>query len=154
MQNIYACLLRKLRDSKSNNASIIQIRILVAYESRRKNFNSSIFLTNLGMLMPTGQPLMQVGFAQSRHLWASIMAISGLKPVFTSILLLFLTHHLHIMNLVVNQVGTMILLMAQIKDLKLTLTLFFLLALALMIRQVQFVSFLLLINYCQVVIKV
>ena len=47
-------------------------------------FPRSIFLINEGMLMFTGQPSTQVGFAQSRQRLASVMACSSERPLLTS----------------------------------------------------------------------
>ena len=49
-----------------------------------RNWPRSIFLMNDGMLMLTGQPSTQVGFAQSRHRLASVSAISLVSPRLTS----------------------------------------------------------------------
>ena len=51
----------------------------------------SKYFINFGMLVPTGQPIIQVGETQSRHRCDSYIANSNVNPLFTSILLLFLT---------------------------------------------------------------
>ena len=48
-----------------------------------------ILLINLGMLMLTGHPVMQVGFTQSRQRCASLRASSSERPLLTSVKSLF-----------------------------------------------------------------
>ena len=43
-----------------------------------------MFLIKEGMSIPTGQPFIQEGSAQSKHLLASVCACSNVKPWFTS----------------------------------------------------------------------
>src|SRR5665648_530393 len=45
----------------------------------------SMYLTNFGILILTGQPSIQVGFGQSRHLEASSCACFSSSPIFTSL---------------------------------------------------------------------
>ena len=47
-------------------------------------FSRSMFLMNVGILMPTGQPFIQLGSAQSRQRFASSTACSRLRPCCTS----------------------------------------------------------------------
>src|SRR5574344_1712095 len=49
-----------------------------------RNCPRSIFLMNEGMLMFTGQPSTQVGFAQSRQRLASVIAMVLVRPMLTS----------------------------------------------------------------------
>ena len=49
----------------------------------------SIYFTNFGILVPTGQPDTQVGTTQSKQRDDSLTAISKVNPLLTSILLLF-----------------------------------------------------------------
>ena len=58
--------------------------VLLSTLAAARNWPRSMFLTNEGMLMLTGQPSIQVGLAQSKQRLASVMAISAVKPMFTS----------------------------------------------------------------------
>ena len=61
-------------------------RALVSFNTlaASRNLPRSMFLMKVGMLMPTGQPSIQVGFGQSRQRCASVIACSRVNPRFTS----------------------------------------------------------------------
>ena len=60
--------------------ALVSFRVFAA----SRNSPRSMFLMNLGILIPTGQPFMQVGLGQSRQRLASVMACSSFSPKFTS----------------------------------------------------------------------
>ena len=59
---------------------------LVSFSTLAASRNSprSMFFTNVGILILTGHPCIQVRFGQSRQRWASCMACSFVNPRFTS----------------------------------------------------------------------
>ena len=60
--------------------ALVSFRVFAA----SRNSPRSMFLMNLGILIPTGQPFMQVGLGQSRQRLASVTACSAVNPWFTS----------------------------------------------------------------------
>ena len=61
-------------------------RALVSFKvcAALRNSPRSIFFMNLGILIPTGHPLIQDGLTQSRHRFASVKACSSFNPKLTS----------------------------------------------------------------------
>ena len=61
-------------------------KALVSFSTLAASRNSprSMFLMKVGIWIPTGQPSIQVGFAQSRHRSASAIACSAVSPKLTS----------------------------------------------------------------------
>ena len=67
------------RPQTAGNA-LVSFNVLAA----SRNSPRSMFLMNFGILIPTGQPFIQVGLGQSKQRFASVTACSSFRPRLTS----------------------------------------------------------------------